>query len=171
MDRRVDHCGGRAVTQHFGQKSVRNITRVDRILEPTLRGIRVALEPVEKLLAVSRDDVGLRIMNVGIDKSRNDQLAAVIDDRDVGRQCGHERARVRRRFDDAIRQHEQAVLEVFERPLVRLDRIRQKMKQRSAKRLDPLCHCRHRYGFHAIALPRPVRTTLQSMRARRRSSA
>src|SRR5476649_631538 len=41
-------------------------------------GERIALQPFEQLLAVSTDHFGLRIVDMGIDKARHDQLIAII---------------------------------------------------------------------------------------------
>ena len=51
-----------------------------RIREATLGRVCVTVEPFEELLAVRRNDVGLRIMDVRVDEPREDQLVAVIDD-------------------------------------------------------------------------------------------
>ena len=63
--------------------------------EPPFRRKRISLQPLEQLRAVGGDDVDLRIVDMGIDEARQDQLTAIVVDRGAGE--------VRRREVGAIR--------------------------------------------------------------------
>ena len=80
VHRREDHRGRRAVAQKLVEEERRDLARVRRIREAAFRRERVEVEPFEKLLAVRRDDVRLRVMDVRVDEARQDQPAPVVDD-------------------------------------------------------------------------------------------
>src|SRR5690606_40560275 len=127
FEQRVDRCymhggegggGGGAVTQQFVTEEVGDLGGVGRVGEAALGGEGVFLQPFEQLLAVAGDDVGLRVMDVGVDEAGQDQLAAVIGERRAGRQLRQQLGR-RAAFGDVAVAHDQhAVGEVFERARV-----------------------------------------------------
>src|SRR5690606_7562745 len=83
--------------------------------EAALGGEGVFLQPFEQLLAVAGDDVGLWVMDVGVDEAGQDQLAAVVGDGCARGQLGQQRGR-RAAFGDVAVAHDQrAVGEVLER--------------------------------------------------------
>ena len=73
---------------------------------------RIIVQPVEQLRAVGADHLGLRIVNVGVDKPRHDERAGVvIDDRVRGR-AGEDVARRAHRLNQPARDENGAVLDV-----------------------------------------------------------
>ena len=74
--------------------------------------IRVTNEPVQQLSTVGRDDVELRIMDVAVDQTRNNQFAAVILDRRIVAQLRQQLLRGAQFRYHAIFDNEQSIVEV-----------------------------------------------------------
>ena len=72
----------------------------------------IILQPVEQLRAVGADHLGLRIVNVGVDKPRHDERAGVvIDDRVRGR-ASEDAARLADCLNQSARDENGAVFDV-----------------------------------------------------------
>jgi hypothetical protein len=80
----------RAVAQQFVAEELGDVPRMRRVGETGLGRKRVTLQPFEEGLATARDDVGLGVVGMRVDESRQDQLAAVVGRGDIGREPGSE---------------------------------------------------------------------------------
>jgi hypothetical protein len=76
----VDHRGGGPAAQQLVEEELGDLAPVRRIGEPALGREGVALQPGQQARRRRGDHVGLREMQVGVDKAGHDQLAAVVDD-------------------------------------------------------------------------------------------
>ena len=121
MHRPVDHGGGSAVAGELVEEEARDGGAVGGIGEALLLDEGVGVQPVEQLRAIGGDHLGLGQMDVGVDQARQDQAVGVVLDR-RGRRQGREKLVSRAdRFDAAVRDHQDAVLEV---PVARGCRMR-----------------------------------------------
>jgi len=134
---REDQCRRRAVAQQLVEEEIGDFARMPGVREAALGRIRVAGQPLEQLFPVGGDDVGLRIMNVRIDETGDDELAGVIDNRRGGGKRRQQRPCISRRDDRAIREHQQAVVEILVCAISALRRIGDEMEERATKRVDP----------------------------------
>jgi hypothetical protein len=71
--------GGRAVADQFVEKELGHLLSMRQVGEPALDWKRVVLQPVQQLASAGADDIGLRIMNVRVDETRQQDVFAVID--------------------------------------------------------------------------------------------
>ena len=138
MHGREDECRGGAIAQQFVEKKVRHLAGMLRVGEALLGRKRVALEPFQQLLAVGGDDVGLRIMHVGVDEAGQKQLAVVVDHLRIRRQPREQIARGAELEHSSVAQDQQAVLEVAMRSLAQLVGVADEVQNGSAERLDPI---------------------------------
>ena len=84
---RAEHQGrGGAIAQQFIAEEFGCLLRHGGIPEAALCRKGIAVEPVEQSTSRRRDDVGLGVVDVCVDESRQDQPAAVID-RGCPRRC------------------------------------------------------------------------------------
>ena len=105
-----------------------------RIGEGALRREGVVVEPVQQLPAVGGDDVDLRVMHVGVDEARQDQLAAVVVQRVPRGARFQDVRRVAKRGDAAIDDLQAAVVEILPRGWVRLSAgVAQEMQDGAAE--------------------------------------
>ena len=131
---RIDRRRGGAVPQQRVEEQLGDAPPMLRIGEGALRREGVVVEPVEQLPAIGGDHVDLRIMHMGIDEARQDQLAAVIVQRVLRGARFQDVRRGPNRGDAAIDDLEAAVIEIFPRSWVRLRAwVTQKMQDRAAK--------------------------------------
>src|SRR5271165_6222457 len=70
----------RSIAQQFVKEELRNSLRVFRVAKSLLLDERVFLQPFKKLGTVRTDDLRLREVNVGIDKSRQYKTVRVMID-------------------------------------------------------------------------------------------
>ena len=70
MQRTKNQCGGGAVAQQLVDKKLRDLRGVVGIGKLALHGKGISGEPLQQLLAKCADHLGLRIVDVGIDKPR-----------------------------------------------------------------------------------------------------
>ena len=80
MARAVARHGGGAVREREVEVACRDSPRVDGVAEAHLLGEGIAVQPVDQPLAPTRDDCGLRIVDMGIDEAGQDQRVAMVDD-------------------------------------------------------------------------------------------
>ena len=64
--------------------AIGNFTGVSGVVEPRLLGEGIGIQPVDQPLAPGGDDRGLRIMDMGIDETRQDQVLTVIRNLCIG---------------------------------------------------------------------------------------
>ena len=83
MHRAEHQCGGGAVFDQAVQEKARCRVRVGAVGELALFGKREALQPVEQLRAMAGDHIDLRVVHMGIDEARHDQMAAPVFDAHV----------------------------------------------------------------------------------------
>ena len=72
--------GGGAVRQQLVQEERRHFCRVIGTVILALHREGILVEPLQQLFAKGADHLGLRIMNMGIDKAGHDQFTAQIGD-------------------------------------------------------------------------------------------
>jgi hypothetical protein len=110
--------------------------RIVRIAEPRLDRIRIALQPVQQLLAIGGDDVELRKVHVAVDKPRDNQFARKLREQHVFREPLEQGRSLTSLGNAAILDDQQTVLEILvsraERPFAG---IRQAVQDGSAKSL------------------------------------
>ncbi len=112
---RIDRGGGGAVAQQRVEEQPGDLAPMLRIGEGALRREGVVVEPVEQLPAVGGDDVDLRVMHMGVDEARQDQLAAVVVQRVLRGARFQDVRRGPTRGDAAIDDLQAAVIEIFPR--------------------------------------------------------
>ena len=78
---------GGAVAHQFVEKEAGDLRGVLRVGKKTLGRKRVIVEPIEQLRGIGRDHVGLWIVDVRVDETRHQQMARVVHDLHVRRQC------------------------------------------------------------------------------------
>ncbi len=84
MDGAVDRRRRGAVAQALIEKMLGYRARIVRVREFQLRREGVAVQPVEKLLAIGGDHLALRIVDMAVDEARHDQVGRVVIDGDAG---------------------------------------------------------------------------------------
>ncbi len=106
----AEHAGGRrAAAQEFVKEERRGSLGVGALGELLLLGKGVALEPVQQLGAVARDDIDLGEVRVDVDEAGDHQVPAPVVDDDV-RTKGRQEMRSRRdRVDHPVAHHEDPV--------------------------------------------------------------
>ena len=78
MQRTKDQRGGGAVAQQLVDKKLRDLRGVVGIGKLALHRKGIGGEPLQQLLAKCANHLGLRIVDVGIDKARQQQLTAQV---------------------------------------------------------------------------------------------
>ena len=86
MRRAIGDRRGGAVARQFVEEEFGDACCVHRIAEFLFLDEGVFLEPFEELRAVGRDHLGLRIMDMRVDKAGHDELARIVVDRRSRRQ-------------------------------------------------------------------------------------
>ena len=86
MHGRIHRSTGGAVSQKLAQKKFRRLARNRGIAEPALLRKGVSLQPRQQLLAVGRDDVGLRVVHMRVDEAGQNQVTTPVIDASTGRQ-------------------------------------------------------------------------------------
>ncbi len=106
------------------------------VAEPGFGGERVALQPLQELRAVRRNDVRLRVVDVGIDETGQDQLSAIVGDRGAGGNRGEQSRRRTDRRDATVADHEHAVGEMAMRGIPERRRITDEIDNLAAEGPD-----------------------------------
>src|SRR6202043_1209288 len=73
-----DHGGGRTVAGQLIEKELRDFRSVLRIAEAAFLDKRVVLQPVEQLAAACANDIRLRVVDVIVDESGQQEVVAMI---------------------------------------------------------------------------------------------
>ena len=109
----AEHQRGRgAVLQQLLHKKLRNFLRIGRIGKLHFSRKGIGVEPFQQLFAVSADHLGLRKMNMGVDKARNNQLVWIMRDLHAGQQMRLSALPVAEPCDFAVLGNQQAVFDI-----------------------------------------------------------
>ncbi|SEF66113.1 hypothetical protein SAMN05216242_103187 [Thauera chlorobenzoica] len=139
-------CGGGAVLQQLVAEKSGDFGGVRRVGEAGFGGEGVFFQPGEQLLAVAGDDVGLGVVDVGVDEAGQDQLAAVVGEQRAGRQLGQHCGGGAELGDVAVADDENAVDEVFERAVPVRRRVGEEMNELAAHGAQRMRGSGHRRG-------------------------
>ena len=96
------------MAQHFVAEKRRHRVSMSAVGKAFLLGEDVPVEPFEQPVAMRGNAVGLRVMDMRVDKAGDDQLARPVRHRRVG-EAGCECGMVAERDDDAIVDHQQSI--------------------------------------------------------------
>ena len=113
MDRAIDHGGGRAAADELVEKELGNPRAMTGIDEFLLFDKRIVVQPVEQLRAVGADDLGLRIMDVGVDEPGHDEAAGMVVDRRAVRGARENVPRFADRLDPPVPGKNGPVVEIM----------------------------------------------------------
>ena len=91
MDGAENTRGGGAVFEQAIKKELGCCIRMCAIRKRDFGGKRVAIEPVKQLSAVACNHINLWVMHMRVDKSRHQNLAALIVDHHIGTEQGQQR--------------------------------------------------------------------------------
>ncbi len=78
MNGGIDGGRGGAVAQQRIQEQGSDPARMIRVRKSALGRKGVVVQPIQQLPPIGGDDVDLRVMHVGVDEARHDQLAAMV---------------------------------------------------------------------------------------------
>jgi len=103
MNRAVNRGRGGAITGKFIEKEAGNPLGMRRIAKSLFLNEGVGLQPIQQLCPVRGDNLCLRVMHMGVDKTRHDQLAGIVIDRCSIGQVSHQVGGLANLCDEAIR--------------------------------------------------------------------
>ncbi|MNX80041.1 hypothetical protein D3C86_1116900 [compost metagenome] len=131
VHRAPDHRRGGAVAQQLVGEELGHGARVGGLAEAAFLGEGVGVEPVQQARRRRRDDVGLRIVHVGVDETRHEQLAAMVDHLGAGRDVARQVLVQPYGGNAAVRDEHQAIFPILIRLLMEL-RIAQEVEDAAA---------------------------------------